>query len=606
MAVTQYIGARYVPLLAEPVEWNSTREYEPLTIVLNEGNSFTSRQFVPVGIDIDNEVYWAATGNYNAQVELYRQETARAQSTASAAQDDIDTLLPKTSFDSTNTVKKLIDDAQTAADNAQDDIDALLPKASFDSTNTVKKYLDALNENVENNLNKSYVGNYGAIEDSNNNDWDTIIADIAEVSDTIYFGSGSWNLGSGISIPNTIKNVVGNGCKLYPNGTTNILVECNYANTSVSGLYLDGRGMCDELLHMPQGNTKQVINCNFVNIGTGNIGICNEYVGLVCVGCSFNVVSTNDASRVTGGIGIKTHTDNQIVACKFFHLDYAILARGVNVGNCYFWTSEEVLGVVLAPEEFLTDRTVYIFDAIFTNCEFDCIQRLVINPRNVSVLGCQFYWNNRDLSTKTPILFSVASSYNFFDSISVNYNIIKTQEISYDIYQFGKETDSSATTIRLRNYNSRENLVSPTTVYNTRGITHYHMLLGVNWYNYAPSSTYPYVLSPVVAVQSSSTRPISNWIYDFEHNKKILFSRYENSVCTLIRPQPHPGINDYITGYTDATNVIEYIPIHPLAISSIYVCDSAPINIQWRADRSIDDFDPTDLTQVTSYIYQVS
>ena len=69
----KYVGARYVPLFAEPAEWNINSTYEPLTIVLNEGNSYTSKQYVPVGIQIDNEEYWAQTGNYNAQVEEYRQ-----------------------------------------------------------------------------------------------------------------------------------------------------------------------------------------------------------------------------------------------------------------------------------------------------------------------------------------------------------------------------------------------------------------------------------------------------------------------------------------------------------------------------------------------------
>ena len=72
--VTQYIGARYVPLFANPPQWSSEREYEQLTIVLYQGNSFTSMQYVPVGIDITNEEFWAQTGNYNAQVEQYRQE----------------------------------------------------------------------------------------------------------------------------------------------------------------------------------------------------------------------------------------------------------------------------------------------------------------------------------------------------------------------------------------------------------------------------------------------------------------------------------------------------------------------------------------------------
>lgn len=70
----KYVGARYVPLFADPAEWNINSTYEPLTIVLHEGNSYTSRQHVPAGIQIDNEEYWALTGNYNAQVEQYRQE----------------------------------------------------------------------------------------------------------------------------------------------------------------------------------------------------------------------------------------------------------------------------------------------------------------------------------------------------------------------------------------------------------------------------------------------------------------------------------------------------------------------------------------------------
>lgn len=73
--VRQYIGARYVPLFADPAEWDNTKTYEPLTIVLHKGNSYTSRQYVPAGIDITNNDYWALTGNYNAQVEAYRAET---------------------------------------------------------------------------------------------------------------------------------------------------------------------------------------------------------------------------------------------------------------------------------------------------------------------------------------------------------------------------------------------------------------------------------------------------------------------------------------------------------------------------------------------------
>lgn len=84
MTATQYIGARYVPLFATPLEWDSNKTYEPLTIVYNEGNSYTSRQFVPTGILLTNEAYWARTGNYNAQIEQYRSEVAKVSGDVSA------------------------------------------------------------------------------------------------------------------------------------------------------------------------------------------------------------------------------------------------------------------------------------------------------------------------------------------------------------------------------------------------------------------------------------------------------------------------------------------------------------------------------------------
>ncbi len=72
-----YTGMRYVPVFADPPEWSSANSYEPLEIVIHEGNSYTSKTFVPVGIDISDPQYWALTGNYNAQVEQYRQEVLK-------------------------------------------------------------------------------------------------------------------------------------------------------------------------------------------------------------------------------------------------------------------------------------------------------------------------------------------------------------------------------------------------------------------------------------------------------------------------------------------------------------------------------------------------
>lgn len=102
MATTQYIGARYVPLFANPYEWDDTREYEPMTVVYSNGNSYTSKQYVPTGTPLTDENYWVITGNYNAQVEQYRKETK-------AVSDKYDTIakMPTTHYRSLRPTSKI-------------------------------------------------------------------------------------------------------------------------------------------------------------------------------------------------------------------------------------------------------------------------------------------------------------------------------------------------------------------------------------------------------------------------------------------------------------------------------------------------------------------
>lgn len=69
-----YIGARYVPIFADPIEWDKAKSYEPLTIVTYQGDSYTSKTFVPAQTEITNTEFWVRTASYNAQVEQYRKE----------------------------------------------------------------------------------------------------------------------------------------------------------------------------------------------------------------------------------------------------------------------------------------------------------------------------------------------------------------------------------------------------------------------------------------------------------------------------------------------------------------------------------------------------
>lgn len=69
---SMYIGARYVPIFADPVEWDNEREYEPLTIVIHNGDCYTSKCYVPKGAQLPpypegQTKYWVKTSDYNYQ-----------------------------------------------------------------------------------------------------------------------------------------------------------------------------------------------------------------------------------------------------------------------------------------------------------------------------------------------------------------------------------------------------------------------------------------------------------------------------------------------------------------------------------------------------------
>lgn len=72
-----YVGQRYVPKFYDDgteqhgATWDKTKMYEPLTIVLWEGDSYTSRTFVPAGVEITDTQYWLPTGLFNAQLQSY-------------------------------------------------------------------------------------------------------------------------------------------------------------------------------------------------------------------------------------------------------------------------------------------------------------------------------------------------------------------------------------------------------------------------------------------------------------------------------------------------------------------------------------------------------
>ena len=109
----QYIGARYVPIFGRKeetsIQWDNSAPYEPLTIVQYQGNSYTSRQYVPAGVNILNEEFWALTGNYNAQIEAYRQEVQGFSGRIAAIEESDETQNAQIAGTADSGLKTLID-----------------------------------------------------------------------------------------------------------------------------------------------------------------------------------------------------------------------------------------------------------------------------------------------------------------------------------------------------------------------------------------------------------------------------------------------------------------------------------------------------------------
>ena len=141
----KYVGARYVPVFADPLEWDADLKYEPLTIVTDENGVFyVSKQYVPEGITVDTTEYWIPWADWGDEI-----------SALDTRIDAIEDALPLSSFDDVNTVDARFDAIEDAlplssfddvntVDARFDAIEDALPLSSFDDVNTVDKRFDTV------------------------------------------------------------------------------------------------------------------------------------------------------------------------------------------------------------------------------------------------------------------------------------------------------------------------------------------------------------------------------------------------------------------------------------------------------------------------------
>lgn len=487
------------------------------------------------------------------------------------------------------------------------DEEPLLEYGTFLDQSGLAQIWSAAEEKIGAMTNRSYVGRYGAVEGDDptgENDWSAIFAEIAAVSDTIYLGSGKWDMRNGVTIPAGIKKVFGNGATVYTSYGTSAnkvdhLIDVSGA-VMFSGIDFVGSGKVSKLLTSSAenaGNRLQVTNCNFRDVGRGNYGIYNAWIGLLCTGCYFY----SSSNAYSGGTAIRTHTDNQIVGCKFFKFDNSIAAQGVNCGNCYFWGNTACNGYVFVPETFpdytIADDVPFTYDVIATNCEFDCIRKLVINPNNVVIKACQFYWNPRDINEDCHLFYvsgtrSESGAVRTIKAVTFSDNVIKFQQLdssklnppitdptyAYEVYSFGcyKESSGVSNNFTVMDYVS-ENNVCHNKVYGAGfaedALKRYHLVCGWVYNDMHASGSYPYAFR--LRGLDNNTVGASNIGFFAESNEGFWeFAALNGAYHTLIKNiTGRTGTRVYLGAkyLTDGSRFDIWLPCTPFAINSIHI-----------------------------------
>nr|DAL90488.1 MAG TPA: peptidase [Caudoviricetes sp.] len=304
--VTQYIGARYVPLIADPIEWSDQKEYEPLTIVTNQGNSYTSRQFIPKGTPITNEQFWAVTGNFNAQIEQYRQEVTKFDARITAAQNAADSKAPanhasdSTEYGIGNEMNyghvKLSDDTGSR-DNANSGI-AATPKMVADFLLDAAVVID--------------VTKYGVIADGETDNTPVVNELLKKTSKTgkvLFFPKGIYKFDDTIVMPSQ-TTIIGAGMSVkdadFSGGTTFLFTKTDRSGIKTTEQYC--------------------MDVNVFNLCVINITNKNSYVNMV--------ESAKNYSKNCNGIEIKANAFNvQNVRAEYFY--YGIYFPAIPAGEIY-------------------------------------------------------------------------------------------------------------------------------------------------------------------------------------------------------------------------------------------------------------------------------
>ena len=332
MTTQQYIGARYVPIFGrkgeESIEWDNSNSYEPLTVVLHEGNSYTSRQFVPVGIDIKNEDFWALTGNYNAQVEAYRKDTQRA---LTLAQTNEATLLLK---------------ADSATTYSKTDVDTMLSTKADSATTYSKTETD---ERIESLRPVSNVLDYGVKNDGQTDVTDILNSILSTGNNNFFFPDGVYAISNTLNVPQGSRITLSSGAIIRAISDMGTMLALSRVIDSTVSTVIGGNGQIDCNGHASNGIVGLGTTINIDGIQISNckgiaLDLSHAHAAIVD-----NIVIVGNGSETVAPttVGIKTNFDSQFSNIRMWYVFKMFETRGMNLfTNIYGWSGGAYNGSV--------------------------------------------------------------------------------------------------------------------------------------------------------------------------------------------------------------------------------------------------------------------
>lgn len=334
----QYVGARYVPKIMG--EWDKNISYEPLSIVTYKGNSFTSKMPVPAKVDIGDETYWVNTGNYNVQIEKYRQETLEAKQLANNTNTNLQEF-KKNQTNTNNEINKKIDSTTSALNKLKNDVfDGDTPSVITVAKNGGRFH--TINEAIT--FAKTYCERYNRV---------TILICGGVYKESIVLTKNPGIDLVGIGMPEILSD------ETYPNGPAYI-----YGDTYIEGIYFHSTGPNSYAFHLDgssdtsYGTSVTVVNCKFVSNNQPALGCgCTRGCRYTFINCIFygsdgiylhNEASANVAKQEFHAIGCKINGKQHAVAIDDApNLNYGATGSPLVLNFANSYTTDNINNMIL-------------------------------------------------------------------------------------------------------------------------------------------------------------------------------------------------------------------------------------------------------------------